>query len=546
MNLKQNRLFIKSNYINFLFYILPFVSFYFSLYQLNQQYDGHHHGIVFSISEDFLNGKIPYRDFFPHYGISYIVINSLFIKIFNGTIYGTYFFISLTKGITFLIFALIINKLFDKKIAISAMLMMFFLHPFVGTPWPDYLFFMFILISFYILIISNNNFFLFVSGFFYSIASLTKDNFTIILLFTIVIFFIYLFFLKNVRKKKIQNFFLNIYWIAGYIAPLTIFFLYLIYNSILFEYLDHLQISKFAIQYFCSSEINIYLLRIFDCGMIALKELFINSISHILTEPYWLFFLLIIILNTFFIINIFFFDEKKIISKNELIILWISFLSLILFSNNFYGLAVQRLFTGVSLGLIVLIYLIQNFKSPINRYFLYCVLIAFLINGIQFSRTPNNPIYPTYAKKIYNPSNNLKFLKFKKLSKDEWFQLTEFKSLTDNVANKCTFINYSTNLTNDVFFRIILKEKFKLLNFIPIGPRNRFTAQMFEKYDNNFYSNLRLQINKNNILIAVDQTSEINLQLKNNLNLYLVKSIKYSGYGTRFINIYLSRNCKVI
>ena len=144
MNLKQNRLFIKSNYINFLFYILPFVSFYFSLYQLNQQYDGHHHGIVFSISEDFLNGKIPYRDFFPHYGISYIVINSLFIKIFNGTIYGTYFFISLTKGITFLIFALIINKLFDKKIAISAMLMMFFLHPFVGTPWPDYLFFMFI------------------------------------------------------------------------------------------------------------------------------------------------------------------------------------------------------------------------------------------------------------------------------------------------------------------------------------------------------------------------------------------------------------------
>ena len=69
---------------------------------------------------------------------------------------------------------------------------------------------------------------------------------------------------------------------------------------------------------------------------------------------------------------------------------------------------------------------------------------------------------------------------------------------------------------------------------------------MFEKYDNNFYSNLRLQINKNNILIAVDQTSEINLELKNNLNLYLVKSIKYSGYGTRFINIYLSRNCKVI
>jgi hypothetical protein len=543
MNLKQNRLFIKSNYINFFFYILPFVSFYFSLYQLNQQYDGHHHGIVFSISEDFLNGKIPYRDFFPHYGISYIIINSLFIKIFFGSIYGTYFFISLSKGIALLIFGLITKKIFDQKIAISAMLMMFFLHPFVGTPWPDYLFFIFILISFYILIISNNNFFLLLSGFFYSIGSLTKDNFTIILFFAIIIFFIYLFFLEYVKKKKIQKNLINIYWIVGYLTPLITFFLYLIYNSILFEYLDHLDISKFAIQYFCTSEINIFSLRMFDCGIIALKVLFINSISRILTEPYWLFFLLIIILNIFFIISVFFFDKKKIINKNELIILWISFLSLILFSNNFYGLAVQRLFTGVSLGLIVLIYLIQNFKSPVNRYFLHCVLIAFLINGLQFARTPNNPIYPTYVKKIYNSSNNLKFLRFKKLSIDEWYQLIEFESLTNKVTNNCAFINYSTNLTNDVFYRIILKQKFKLLNFIPFGPRNRFISQMFEKYDNNFYSNLKLQINKNNILIAVDQISEINLELKNNSNLYLVKSIKYSGYGTRFINIYLPKNC---
>ena len=182
-------MFLKSNFIKISFYILPFISFYISLYQLNHQYDGHHHGVIFSISEDLLSGKLIYKDFYPHYGISFIIINSLFIKIFFGSIYGTYFFISLTKGITFLFFGLIINKMFDEKIAISSMLIMFFLHPFVGTPFPEYLFFLFILTSFYVLIISKNNPLFFLSGILYSMASLTKDNFTIILFFCIIIFF---------------------------------------------------------------------------------------------------------------------------------------------------------------------------------------------------------------------------------------------------------------------------------------------------------------------------------------------------------------------
>jgi len=546
MSRKQKSYLLELNYIKFFFYLLPFTSFFFSLYQLNLQYDGHHHGVVYSVSEDFLSGKIPYKDFLPHYGISFIVINSIFIKIFSDSIFGTYFLISLSKGIIFLFFGMIIKKIFDEKIAISSMLMMFFLHPFVGTPWPDYLFFSLILISFYILIISRNNFLFLISGFFYSIAGLTKDNLTIMLFLGIIFLFTYLFFLKHFKKKIILDNFINIYWIVGYSIPLLIFFLYLTHNSILYEYLNHWGIGKLAIQNFCISKVDLFALRVFDCGTIASKQLFIKSITKIFTQPYWLFFLLIIIANIFFIFNTFFFDKDKVINEKKKIMIWISFLSLILFANTFYFLSVQKLFTGVAIGMIVLVYLIQNQKSAVNKFFIHCLFLAFLINGIQLIRAPNQLIYPSFTKKDYNESNNIKFLKFKKLSKHEWKQLNEFEILTNKVKNSCPLVNYSANITNDVFFRIILKQKYELLNFIPFGPTNKFISEMINKYDYKFYQKLNSKIDKKNILIAVDETSKINSKLKNNSSLYLVKSIQYYGYGTKFINIYLPINCKVI
>ena len=155
--LRLENLLTKVIFYKLLFIILPFISFFFSLYQLNQQYDGHHHGVMYSITEDFLNGKVPYREFLPHYGMFFIYLNSIFIKIFFNSIYGTYFLISLCKGVIFFIFGMIIKKKFDEKIAITTMFIMFLLHPFVDTPWPDYLFFSLLLLSIYVLITSKNN-----------------------------------------------------------------------------------------------------------------------------------------------------------------------------------------------------------------------------------------------------------------------------------------------------------------------------------------------------------------------------------------------------
>lgn len=545
MNRKQDNLLSTKNFIKFFFYILPFTAFFITLYQLNQQYDGHHHGIIFSISEDLLNGKILYKDFFPHYGVSFIFINAFFIKIFSNSIYGTYFLVSLCHGSIFLIFGMIIKKFFNEKIAVSSMTLMFLIYPAADLPWPDFLFMSLILISFYILIVTKKNYLILLSGFLYSVAGLTKDNLTIILFLSIIFLYVSILYLKYIRIKIVYNNFTNIYWLIGYIIPLVIFFLYLNHNSALYEYFNHFNVGKAAINHFCSSEIDFFLLRNFDCGWIALKILFGNSITKFFTEPYWLFFLLIIAGNLFFIINTIFFNKEKIIDKNKEILIWISLLSLMLFSNTHYLLAVKKLFTGVAIGMIILIYLIQHLKSPITKYLLHCLLFAFLINGIQFTRTANNRIYPSFSEKHNNYSNNVKFLKFKKLSTQNWKQLNEFEYFAKSVTNNCSSINYSTSLTNDVFYRIILKQNFKLLNFVPFAPRNDFISELFNKFDKNFFQNLEREIDNNNIIIAIDNISEINISLKNDKKLYLAKSIKYNGYGTKFINIYLPKNCKI-
>ena len=291
--------------------------------------------------------------------------------------------------------------------------------------------------------------------------------------------------------------------------------------------------------------IDSFFFRSLDCGFISLKLLFENSYTKIFTEPYWLFFLIIIITNIIFIVNIIFFDKERNIDKEKKLMILISFLSLILFSNNLYFLTIQKLFTGVSIGLIVMIYLIQKLKSPIDRYIIYVFFCVFLINGLQFARTSNNPIYPTYGKKHNDKSSNIEFLQFKKMSKIEWLQLNNFESLTTTIKEQCPFIKYSTNLTNDVFYRIILKKKFELLNFIPFAPRNKFITEMYKSFDNDYYLKLNKEIYNQNIIIVVDNTLILNNDFKNNQDLYLVKSIKYNNYGANFINIYLPKNCKL-
>ena len=536
--------FIKKNLFYIFLSVISFISFLVSFYQLNLQYDGHHHGLAFSITEDFLNNKIPYKDFLPNYGFFYILLNSFFIKIFSGSISGIYFLSSISKALGILIIGLLVSNLLNKKIAFICIFLIFLIHPFVDTPWPDYLFLTLVITSFYLILVFKNNYSYFFSGVLYSCASLTKDNFIIILFLSLLIFQLIFFYYKFYKKKKEIINFLNRFWLLGFFLPLFAFGTFLLANNIFLDFLNHFNYGKLAIKYYCISDVDNTILRTIDCGFISFFQLIKKSIYLMFSEPYWLFFLTIIIFNIFFVIKNFIFCNYAELNSNFFILICLSVLSLLLFSNTLYFHTIQRFYTGTLLGIIPIFYAINNIKSPENKFIILSIMVIFLINGFQLGRTSNNPIYPTYTNKIKDTSENFTFLRNKKLRSVEWLQLSEIKEISNLTKKNCTEIKYATNLTNDVFARVILQENFRMLNFVQFGPRNKFIEETYKIWDKNFLDNLKELIQDQNILIAIDSSIESRFNFFDYNDLYKKKFIRYNNYGSKFINIYLPKNCE--
>ena len=68
----------------FFWIVAIFFCLYFLLGSLSQGryvYDGFHWGLLASNANDLLNGKLPYKDFFVHYGILTLVFQSIALKI---------------------------------------------------------------------------------------------------------------------------------------------------------------------------------------------------------------------------------------------------------------------------------------------------------------------------------------------------------------------------------------------------------------------------------------------------------------------------------
>ena len=536
--------FIKKNLFYIFLTVISFISFLVSFYQLNLQYDGHHHGLAFSITEDFLNNKIPYKDFLPNYGFFYILLNSFFIKIFSGSISGIYFLSSISKALGILIIGLLVSNLLNKRIASICIFLIFLIHPFVDTPWPDYLFLTLVITSFYLILVFKNNYSYFFSGVLYSCASLTKDNFIIILFLSLLIFQLIFFYYKFYKKKKEIINFLNRFWLLGFFLPLFAFGTFLLTNNIFLDFLNHFNYGKLAIKYYCISDVDNTILRTIDCGFISFFQLIKKSIYLIFSEPYWLFFLTIIIFNIFFVIKNFIFCNYAELNSNFFILICLSVLSLLLFSNTLYFHTIQRFYTGTLLGIIPIFYAINNIKSPENKFIILSILVIFLINGFQLGRTSNNPIYPTYTNKIKDTSENFTFLRNKKLRSVEWLQLSEIKEISNLTKKNCTEIKYATNLTNDVFARVILQENFRMLNFVQFGPRNKFIEETYKIWDKNFLDNLKKLVQDQNILIAIDSSIDSRFNFFDYNDLYKKKFIRYNNYGSKFINIYLPKNCE--
>ena len=516
-----------------IFFVL--LSFFGSIYQLNLHYDGHHQGIAYSMSEDFLSGKLPYKDFFSHYGFLFVLINSFFLKIFNMSISGLYYISALSYSAGILLLSLLIKKYTNYLYACLVTVSLFLIHPFVYLPWPDYQFFFFVVLSVYLLSF-NNKISFFLSGIFLSLGILEKEYFIYVYFFAFPAIILTYFFLKF---KKLVHFRLPFYrlFFLGFLISLLFFLFYLHINNLIPFYIKQLHLP-FVITDMKAANAIITTLVSFS-GLINL------SIRKFFSEPYWFFFVLIIFSNIFFSINEIFLRKKKLNYQDFLLVI-VSLFSITLYLTAIYNVGVFKLATGTVVGIIVIYYLISKIKSPETRYILNTLIILYLVLGLEFGKSPSNLTYPNYRPKFKNDLNTMEFLRDKKFPKSQWNQLTLFKSKIDQVNKNCTNIEFGANLTNDVFYTILMKKNFQIINFIPWYTEfNNYAERLYAYYDPNFFQNFEYLSNQKKLLIAVGDN---NMKIKNIINkdIYVLSDeINYDFYGHNGIQIFLPKNCKV-
>ena len=192
---------ILSNKTNIVLYLFLFYSFYFSVKQGSYIYDGYHWGLVASNANDFINGKLPYKDFFVHYGFLTTLIHSIAYFIFDS-ILSLIILTSLFYVISIFLLVRLVKKYSNENYTLMTIFIFFFMQPFVVYPWHTYLIFIFSIlsVSFYI---NHNNFSYFIFGFFIQLCFLSSESFKICSYAIILISIILLFFQKKKNKYYI-------------------------------------------------------------------------------------------------------------------------------------------------------------------------------------------------------------------------------------------------------------------------------------------------------------------------------------------------------
>ena len=141
----------------FLYLFISFFCIYsviISNYQAIHVYDGYHWGIVASSAYDFLNGKVPYKESFIHYGLLTTIIHSIFYK-FANSIISIFFFTSILYVISITLVTLLIKKFTNNNYCCLFIYLVFFFQPFTVYPWHTYLIFFFLSVGLYIYFFKN-------------------------------------------------------------------------------------------------------------------------------------------------------------------------------------------------------------------------------------------------------------------------------------------------------------------------------------------------------------------------------------------------------
>lgn len=524
--------------IMLLFFVVPIISIIGGIWQGQFTNDGYHWGFIFSNALELLNGKKPFEEIFIQYGLGTTLIHSFVLFLFDKNIFSLVVFTSLIYAISLYLIGNITYKLTNNFFySLFSSFSIFLIYPWATSPWPNFVSFFFVVL-FYRLYISNNFKKNFISGI---MLGMSYFSLTIIYNFVILLFLTslltLLFFLKKENLNYIKK---NIYLISGFFLVIFLFFIYLVYFN-LFETWFLYQKIPFILS-------DHYKISLIDKFLEYLNFLYIYSFSNFIYEPQFIFYTILFTVNiSYLIINFIHIIKRnyKKINQNLLV------LSLLVFSLNFksqlYGM--DKLATSLSLGIIILFYVINNFKKKENK-FIFNFIISFIIffslfsfemtnshfNGNRFIRYQDLKQINSKIKK-----KDIPYFSYQKWDRNTWYPLIEYINYQNKVKKACK-IEYAVNLTSNSYFFVLFD--FKKIQLIPFIIQTHKDVLM-KYFEPNLINNIQKLINDDNLLILTFENNEKILNLQ---NYYLSKTINLNRYNGKIPNnfyIYLPKKCLV-
>ncbi len=516
MNIKFGSTTDKLIYL-FSFIIIIFF-FYKSINVFSHIYDGGHHGSIFLNGLEILNGKIPYKEIFLQYGYLNALINSITIYFFNHDIIAIYFNTALFYFLSIFFLALTSKSFTNIHGYIIALIILLFNHPLPEYPWPNYSAFFFLVLAFYILSIDNNKS-LFSAGFLMGLSCLCRENFYYFIIPSMILFNLIIYFYVNDRNK-------NVFLSLGFISPICIFFIYLIFNGIFFDWFNFQKLP-----YLYLDRYNAGLLELFANFVLFFLS---DVIFNIINQPQYLVIFIILLFNLFIL-----FEELFIKKQPNIKIL---FISIICLSSSIVSLNYElfRLYTSVSIGLPPILYRLSLSKvDDKNIIFLFILLFVSLYSFFYYPYGNVN-----FFKKInYDNSfsnKKIKYFKNQKWDNSKWDFVNKIKNIDNKIKNNCD-IEYVLNLTPDAFVLVITNLKRIQLSHLFNEHLGRDFAILLQK---DFQEKVSNEISNNNIYIySMENNIEI---LKSSLKNYsIVDTFNVQGLKGSNVRVYAPNNCSL-
>ena len=485
-----NKNFFYQNKFLFGILILIIFSFLISFDVYVHVYDGHHHGLIFSNAIDLLEGKKPYKEIWIQYGFLTTFLHSLIINIFGNKLLYINIFTIAVYITSVLFISLTVNKLTNNFYAFLTFFIIICNHPIPWLPWANYISLLFLTIAIYLLQFKLNKF-QYLAGFFLGLVCLSRENYFIFIFPFILILFVLPFLHKGSKALSYRIAF-NVFF--GFLIPLFIFFIYLFFNDLFFDWFKYLILPFLYVESVHNTTI---LNLIINFVIFFLSSSFFNFIS----EPQYLLISLILITSTIYVFRSLFLSNN--INFNILLIGILCIFSSIVSIN--YELF--RLYTSVITGSILLIYLISKIKDNQFKNFAIFFLLSISSYSIIFYPEGNNKVFKNINKENSYEFSNISYFKNQKWEKRKIDPLIQIYSLQKKIKNKCK-IEYAGNFTFDAFYFIALESKnIHIVPMIRAGDFDKSAVQEQFFKDGSFLIKINNELVNENIILLISENN---------------------------------------